>query len=451
MGDYAMHQFQHTHTSDLSATMAASSVSLAVAPTAQSADKNFDRLAECGLLPQSAIDLLTEMFEKSRYQMVMVLAKSLLNEAPNSIFLLNIIGESAAILKENEEAVAYYTALIECTPVVGEELRKAAYLPNVHNNLSIALKELGLLEEAEQHVRKAIALRPRFALAHNTYGTLLNDRADLHGARRQLLKAIKLDPSDHIPYWNLQSMAGDIQQAQEILEACLEKAPGFQKGVIALAGLRAFSGDTSHVDMLRDAGLSDDPLLRSIDWVLSLPRLPEIHFNRWNVFDSAVEHSKPGRTLYEFGVWMGDSFRFLMRKHTKGYGFDTFSGLPEAWRTVPAGTYSSFGRVPEIDGAEFVVGEFSETLPRFFSVTRPAAGVMNFDADLYSSTLCALTHALPVIDSETVLIFDEFIVNADWEQDEFRALNEFCSANGFSYDVLAISLFTKQMVCKIVF
>ncbi len=446
-----MQQFQHTHTSDLSATMAASSVSLAVTPTAQLKDKSFDKIAECGLIPQSAIDLLTEMFEKSRYPMVVMLAKSLLNEAPNSIFLLNIIGESAAILKQNEEAVFYYSALIDCNPVLGEKLRKAAYLPNVHNNLSIALKELGLLDEAEEHVRKAISLRPHFAIAYNTYGTLLNDRADLQGARKNLLKAIQLDPNDHIPHWNLQSTATDLQQAQEILEACLQKTPGFQKGVIALAGLRAFSGDTSHIDMLRSAGLSDDPLLRSIDWVLSLPKLPEIHFNRWTVFDSAVECSKSGRALYEFGVWMGDSFRYLMRTHKTGYGFDTFSGLPEAWRTVPAGAYSSFGRVPEIDGGEFVVGEFIETLPKFFSVTRPTAGVMNFDADLYSSTLCALTHALPVIDAETILIFDEFIVNSDWEQDEFRALNEFCLAHGLSYDVLAISLFTKQMVCKIIF
>ena len=446
-----MQHFQHTHTSDLSATMAASSVSLAVTPASQFADANLDTLADCGLLPQSAIDLLTAMFEKRRYAMVMSLAASLLNDAPNSIFLLNILGEAAAVLKRNEEAVVHYLALIDCQPVEGERLRKTAYLPNVHNNLSIALKELGLLEEAEQHVREAIALRPRFALAHNTYGTLLNDRADLQGERRQLKKAIQLDPSDHIPYWNLQSTVSDSREAQEILEACLQQAPGFQKGVVALAGLRAFAGDTSHVEMLEREGFSDDPLMRSIQWVLTLPELPEVHFNRWSVFNRAMEWSAPDRALYEFGVWMGDSFRFLMRKHTRGYGFDTFSGLPEAWRTVPAGSYSSFGRVPEIDGAEFVVGEFSETLPRFFAVTRPRAGIMNFDADLYSSTLCALTHALPVIDRETILIFDEFIVNSDWEQDEYRALNEFCAAHGVTYDVLAVSLFTKQMVCKIRF
>jgi hypothetical protein len=54
-----------------------------------------------------------------------------------------------------------------------------------------------------------------------------------------------------------------------------------------------------------------------------------------------------------------------------------------------------------------------------------------------------------VIDAGTVLIFDEFIVNSDWEQDEYRALNEFCENHGVTYEVLAVSLFTKQMVCKV--
>ena len=49
------------------------------------------------------------------------------------------------------------------------------------------------------------------------------------------------------------------------------------------------------------------------------------------------------------------------------------------------------------------------------------AGLINFDADLYSSTITALNHARPVIDTSTVLVFDEFIVNRNWEHDEFRA------------------------------
>ena len=116
---------------------------------------------------------------------------------------------------------------------------------------------------------------------------------------------------------------------------------------------------------------------------------------------------------------------------------------------MPRGTYSSRGRVPNIENAKFIVGEFAATLPEFFDSKQPMAGLMNFDADLYSSTITALSNARPVIDRQTTLVFDEFIVNDNWEQDEFRALNEFCQENGYTYQIEAVSLFTKQVVCRL--
>ena len=77
------------------------------------------------------------------------------------------------------------------------------------------------------------------------------------------------------------------------------------------------------------------------------------------------------------------------------------------------------------------------------------ASIINFDADLYSSTICALNYSKSVIDKDTILIFDEFIINESWEQDEFKALNEFCSINQYNYEVIAISFFTKQVAVKL--
>ena len=75
---------------------------------------------------------------------------------------------------------------------------------------------------------------------------------------------------------------------------------------------------------------------------------------------------------------------------------------------------------------------------------------MNFDADLYSSTICALNFSKDVMDKDTILIFDEFLMNESWEDDEFKALNEFCSANNLSYQVIAISFYTKQVAIKLI-
>jgi hypothetical protein len=40
-------------------------------------------------------------------------------------------------------------------------------------------------------------------------------------------------------------------------------------------------------------------------------------------------------------------------------------------------------------------------------------------------------------------------MNPNWEEDEFKALNEFCNNLGYSYEVIAISFFTKQVAVKL--
>ena len=108
------------------------------------------------------------------------------------------------------------------------------------------------------------------------------------------------------------------------------------------------------------------------------------------------------------------------------------------------------GTFPKLKGGEFILGIFDDTLPAFFSEPRSVASVINFDADLYSSTLCALNCAKSVIDKYTILIFDEFIMNKHWEEDEYKALNEFCLQNSYTYEVLAISFFTGQAAVRLV-
>ena len=44
-----------------------------------------------------------------------------------------------------------------------------------------------------------------------------------------------------------------------------------------------------------------------------------------------LEKSQKDRPFYEFGVWRAEAFRYLIKTFKKGYGFDTFEGLPEDW------------------------------------------------------------------------------------------------------------------------
>ena len=61
----------------------------------------------------------------------------------------------------------------------------------------------------------------------------------------------------------------------------------------------------------------------------------------------------------------------------------------------------------------------------------------------------ALNNAKDIIDEDTILVFDEFLMNDRWEEDEYKALEEFCNNFNFSYDVLAVSFYTKQIGVKL--
>ena len=130
----------------------------------------------------------------------------------------------------------------------------------------------------------------------------------------------------------------------------------------------------------------------------------------------------------ELGVFQGDSFKKWLAINThpdsRFFGFDSFEGLPEQWGENPVGTFNVNGAVPEISDArgKFIKGGFQETLPDFVRSFRPENQlVIHLDADLYSSTLFALTQLDPFIVDGTVLIFDEF---SDINH-EFAALREF--------------------------
>lgn len=439
-----MSQYYGNQTSDLSASMTLSSISgdvqevSSIIPSKKtSINEEVEPIGalEHHELDDSMVNILTVLFNKGSYQAVLEIAAHLLRQNPRSIFLNNILGETNALIDKEHIAIQHYNACLEENP----------NLPNAHNNIAVAYKNIGLLDLAENHLHAAIKLKPDFPQAFNNFGNLASDKADMLAAQKHFLKSIALDPASARVYWNLHSTTKDLDVAKSIVELCLEKDASFEPAVYTLAAINAYKGDRRFFDWLMSTDIASAPVLRSIEWILSLPKLPDLHFNRWSLFDAAIEMSDRTRPFYEYGVWMGESFKYLIKAYKKGYGFDTFTGLPEDWHSIPQGTYSSFGNIPKIEGGEFIVGEFKESLPRFFARKRPKASLINFDADLYSSTLCALNYSLPIIDGKTILVFDELIVNSEWENDEYKALVDFCAAHNLEFDVHMVSLFSKQV------
>jgi tetratricopeptide (TPR) repeat protein len=323
-------------------------------------------------------------------------------------------------------------------------------------NMGNSLKDKVDLEAAIDSYKQAIKIKPDYALAYNNMGNALNDKGDPEAAIDSYEQALKIKPDLADAFWNLHGIEKTIQGAEYWIDKCLIADTTHLNAKLMKAALRFYQGDKNNFEELMQSELKQHPYMRSFSWAFSLPNLPELFFDKFYFFDAVVEKSIISKPFYEFGVWRASSFKYLIKAFKKGYGFDTFSGLPEDWHSEngsvaqKAGTYTSDGNVPKIKGGKFIVGKFEDTLPVFFSESRPIASVINFDADLYSSTICALNFSKSVMDKDTILIFDELIINESWEQDEFKALNEFCSINHYSYEVIAISFFTKQVAVKLI-
>ena len=329
-------------------------------------------------------------------------------------------------------------------------LREFPNSPELYNHIGIANKQLGKLDEAITAYKRAISIKANFAQAYLNMGIALAEQGIISEARASFKKAIEYKSDYAQAMWNLSGNAENIIEAKSWIEKCLSVDPNYEVAKLTLCALDYYQGSKESFNSLLQSSLKKHSYTRSFSWVFELPSLPELFFHRWALFDRMVQLSNKDKPFYEFGVWRGEAFKYLIKTFKKGYGFDTFEGIPEDWHNEKAGSYTSQGVIPKIKGGEFIAGKFEDTLPKFFSEAKPMASIINFDADLYSSTICALNWASSVIDQNTILIFDEFLINPNWENDEHKALEEFCLQNNYKYEVLAVSFFSKQVAVRLI-
>ncbi len=165
----------------------------------------------------------------------------------------------------------------------------------------------------------------------------------------------------------------------------------------------------------------------------------------------AVAQAKEEGMVLEFGVRRGTSIRVLAEVAGQGvHGFDSFEGLPESWGNEPAGVLTTGADLPEVPAnVSLYAGWFQDTLPAFLQTHPGPVRLVNIDSDIYASARTVLNALKDRIRPGTVLVFDEFIGNRTWAEDEFKAFAEFVAETGVAWRVIALSPFTKQVAVVI--
>lgn len=223
-----------------------------------------------------------------------------------------------------------------------------------------------------------------------------------------------------------------------------------------LAATLRLLGRNAEADAVEAAEIGDNPKRRPLpDGAKALLPMLSSDFRLFGNSGRLLRHAlacagTPGLVL-EFGVRRGTSLDHIAdAAGQEVHGFDSFEGLPEEWVNSPRGVLTTGSQLPPVrDNASLHVGWFENSLPPFLSAHPGPVRFVNVDSDIYASARTVLTALADRVRPGTVIVFDEYIGNRSWRDDEYRAFQEFAAENAVRYEYFAASPYTKQVAVRV--
>lgn len=168
--------------------------------------------------------------------------------------------------------------------------------------------------------------------------------------------------------------------------------------------------------------------------------------------ERAVSHIELEGLYLEFGVFSGKTINQIaeLKPDQIIYGFDSFEGLPETWRTGFYEKKFATDMLPEVhDNVRLIKGWFSDTLPVFLEEHTEQCAFIHVDCDLYLSAKCVFENLKNRITKGTIIVFDEYFNYPSWKEHEYKAFQEFIKESGLSYEYLSYVPNWEQVAVKI--
>lgn len=154
---------------------------------------------------QEQINVLINLFQTGQITKAEQACSELLQTYPQSLVVLNMLGETLQRQAKNQDAIQAFNKAIGIKPDFAE----------AYNNRGNALSDLGQAKGAVASYDKAIVLKPDFAEAYNNRGNVLRDLGQLKEAAENFEKAIEIKPDYAMAHHNLSSAksykSGDAQ------------------------------------------------------------------------------------------------------------------------------------------------------------------------------------------------------------------------------------------------
>lgn len=331
-------------------------------------------------------------------------------------------------------------------------LRAAPEMVQAHSNLATTLSELGLFDEAVAHCKLAIRYRPGFADAHYNLGNAYRESGRFDDAAKSYRDAITHNAEHADAYCNLgltEMIAPGLNAAIRTLAKAIKANPDqhMARFYHAVASEMIGAETDSLFRALPNNDRTVEAWLDSWTYVKSHSTLKtEIIHDPFRLLAFALEAATLPGLVLEFGVRHGLSIRYIAAGAGQMvHGFDSFAGLPSSWGSEPEGVYSTGGALPAVpDNVTLHKGLFEDTLGPFLGNHPGAIRFCNIDCDIYSSTVTVLDALAPRIRPGSVLVFDEYLINPTWREDEHLAFQQAVEKYGWKYRYLAFGIVTKQ-------
>jgi hypothetical protein len=176
--------------------------------------------------------------------------------------------------------------------------------------------------------------------------------------------------------------------------------------------------------------------------------------NRHEMLRHSVSNARQDGLFLEFGVYSGNTINFIsdLVKNKKIYGFDSFKGLPEKWRTGFEKGKFKRDEVPKVNSnVKLVIGWFEDTLAPFIDEHDEPISFIHMDADLFTSTLYVLEtlKQRKKITKDLIIQFDEYYNYLGWmNTGEYLAFETFINKHDIEYEYIGIG--PEQVAVKIV-
>ena len=185
-----------------------------------------------------------------------------------------------------------------------------------------------------------------------------------------------------------------------------------------------------------------------------IQNMPKVHYfkNNLDLLTYALKQVTIDGLYLEFGVYSGKTINHISNivSDKTVYGFDSFEGLPEDWRSGFEEGIFKVAELPFVNkNVTLIKGWFNDTLPEFVMNNKKSCAFIHVDCDLYSSTKTIFDSLKTIIVPGTIIVFDEYFNYPNWQEHEFKAFQEFINSQNLGYEYIGYVYTHEQVAVKI--